>query len=272
MIKPWNATLNETGRQVPPIQMPNGTTDLDRMVEDNALEGKALTGLNAPTIYKNVIAGTGDLVAVVSNQGFYAGNQFFQNAPFSVDLFGALIATSATISGNITTDSLTIGSPSGQGLFLGTFNLLGDDETGMLFRDESGNPAGELIASNAVGLYWGNATPGDLFVGSWITIGLISPGIDNIVLQGQTGLVLDSLDGDIVMAPAGTDSSTNPVLHAYAGGSIQLASDPSQGVGFYGTAPTSQYAIFGSQGGNAALASLITALAGMGIVQDNTTP
>ena len=44
------------------------------------------------------------------------------------------------------------------------------------------------------------------------------------------------------------------------------------GVGFNGTAPGATPAVTGSRGGNEALASLLTALAGMGLITDGTTP
>ena len=46
----------------------------------------------------------------------------------------------------------------------------------------------------------------------------------------------------------------------------------SDGFGVWGaTAPTSKPSVTGSRGGNAALASLITALASYGLITDNTT-
>lgn len=42
-------------------------------------------------------------------------------------------------------------------------------------------------------------------------------------------------------------------------------------VGFYGTAPATQQTPTGSRGGNAALASLLTALAATGIIVDGTS-
>jgi len=42
-------------------------------------------------------------------------------------------------------------------------------------------------------------------------------------------------------------------------------------VGFYGTAPVAKPTVTGSKGGNVALASLLTALAGLGLIVDNTT-
>jgi hypothetical protein len=42
-------------------------------------------------------------------------------------------------------------------------------------------------------------------------------------------------------------------------------------LGFYGTAPSAKPTITGSRGGNAALASLLTSLAGLGLITDSTT-
>ena len=42
-------------------------------------------------------------------------------------------------------------------------------------------------------------------------------------------------------------------------------------VGFYGTTPVTQPTVTGSRGGNAALASLLTALEGMGLIVDSST-
>ena len=42
-------------------------------------------------------------------------------------------------------------------------------------------------------------------------------------------------------------------------------------VGFYGTAPAAKPTVSGSRGGNAALDSLLTALAGLGLITNSTT-
>ncbi len=42
-------------------------------------------------------------------------------------------------------------------------------------------------------------------------------------------------------------------------------------IGFYGTAPVTKPAVTGSRAGNAALASLLTALASQGIVTDSSS-
>lgn len=59
-----------------------------------------------------------------------------------------------------------------------------------------------------------------------------------------------------------------------AGGSLAIAQDLAHRgtkVGFFNTAPTTKPTITGSRGGNAALASLLTALAALGIITDSTT-
>lgn len=43
------------------------------------------------------------------------------------------------------------------------------------------------------------------------------------------------------------------------------------GVGFYGAPPATKPTITGSRGGNVALGDLLTALAGLGLINDNTT-
>ena len=43
-------------------------------------------------------------------------------------------------------------------------------------------------------------------------------------------------------------------------------------IGFYNTAPAAKPTVTGSRGGNAALASLLTALAGLGLITDSSTP
>jgi hypothetical protein len=44
------------------------------------------------------------------------------------------------------------------------------------------------------------------------------------------------------------------------------------GAGFNGAAPAAKPTVSGSRGGNEALASLLSALAGMGLITDSTTP
>jgi hypothetical protein len=55
------------------------------------------------------------------------------------------------------------------------------------------------------------------------------------------------------------------------GGRVHTLDGPGNKAGFYGATPASKPAVTGSRGGNAALASLISALATLGLVTDSTT-
>jgi hypothetical protein len=59
-----------------------------------------------------------------------------------------------------------------------------------------------------------------------------------------------------------------------AGGSVAIAQDLAHRgtkTGFYNTTPITKPTASGSRGGNAALASLLTALANLGLITDSTT-
>lgn len=65
------------------------------------------------------------------------------------------------------------------------------------------------------------------------------------------------------------------VLHSNNWGTVSVQNSrtsTTEKLAFYGTAPIAKPAVSGSRGGNAALASLITALANLGLVIDNSTP
>ena len=70
----------------------------------------------------------------------------------------------------------------------------------------------------------------------------------NAVLINRTGTVVDQIE--------------------LRGTAIKLNSTT---LGFYGTTPAAKPTISGSRGGNAALASLLTQLAGLGLITDSTT-
>ena len=81
------------------------------------------------------------------------------------------------------------------------------------------------------------------------------------------------------LIPRGAAADINAVLRAkgqgvvFIGGGTTsqiLASDV--GVGFYNTAPVGKPTVTGSRGGNAALASLLSALASMGLITDSSIP
>lgn len=80
------------------------------------------------------------------------------------------------------------------------------------------------------------------------------------------GTATNYLAGNVLVGTT-TDGMT-------AGGSLAIAKDLAHRgtlVGFYNTAPAAKPTVSGSRGGNAALASLLTALAGLGLLTDSTT-
>jgi len=61
--------------------------------------------------------------------------------------------------------------------------------------------------------------------------------------------------------------TATPAAKLDVNGSARIAVD----VGFYGTTPQAKQTVTGSRGGNAALTSLLTALATIGLITNNTT-
>ena len=84
--------------------------------------------------------------------------------------------------------------------------------------------------------------------------------------SGPERLVYTFIDGNVLIG-TGYDGMT-------PGGSLAIQYDLAHRgslAGFFGTAPVSKPAVTGSRGGNTALASLLTALAGLGLIANNTT-
>lgn len=81
------------------------------------------------------------------------------------------------------------------------------------------------------------------------------------LLVGETeGLVVDS-GGNVGIG------TNEPSAKLEVNGTAKIVGN----IGFYNTAPVAKPTVTGSKGGNAALASLITALANLGLIVDNTT-
>jgi len=76
--------------------------------------------------------------------------------------------------------------------------------------------------------------------------------------------------GSPVIAASGTDAAVTLHLQGQSGGGVQLGASGDL-LGFAGAAPISVPTISGSRGGNAALASLITQLARLGLVIDTSS-
>ena len=79
----------------------------------------------------------------------------------------------------------------------------------------------------------------------------------NASTKGQLSVLCYSSDASI---------STVPVI--FSGAGLHVPGN----VGFYGTTPVAKPTVSGSLAGNAALTSLIAALAGMGLITNSTGP
>jgi len=76
-----------------------------------------------------------------------------------------------------------------------------------------------------------------------------------------------------IFNPVGTLTlDGNLVEIGFGGGTGVLVASASTFLAFYGSAPVPRQTVFGSRGGNAALASLLTALDTMGLIIDSSTP
>lgn len=82
-----------------------------------------------------------------------------------------------------------------------------------------------------------------------------------------------TFDNDVNVSGAITASGGQVAGANGAFGSLDVGGDCVIGgdIGFYGTAQQPKPTITGSRGGNAALASLLTALAGLGLITDNSS-
>ena len=75
--------------------------------------------------------------------------------------------------------------------------------------------------------------------------------------------------GDVEVLAGGGGANGNVTVGA---GSTNRMSFGDTGIGFFAAPQAPKPTVVGSRGGNAALASLLTALSGLGLVTDNTTP
>lgn len=126
----------------------------------------------------------------------------------------------------------------------------------------------------AIGIYAPNASGTVIVWGQWrASITNATAGTEacsQILSTRVSGAFVDSLtvssSGNLLVGTS-TDGMTS-------GGSLAIAQDLAHRgtkVGFYNTAPTTKQTITGSRGGNAALASLLTGLANIGLITDSST-
>jgi hypothetical protein len=90
-----------------------------------------------------------------------------------------------------------------------------------------------------------------------------------VIAPSGTATIALSVTGDSHSSfiQSWTPNGGSPTMAVAHDGSLFLGAN----IGFYGTTPQPQPTVTGSKGGNAALASLMTALSGLGLVVDSTT-
>lgn len=107
-----------------------------------------------------------------------------------------------------------------------------------------------------------------------------SAGVGSGLSSGDVGIQCGASDGGAVggtafvqpgLSAAAPDYGVAELRNAVGAARVS-AGGAADGVGFHGTAPIAKPTVTGSRGGNAALASLLTALANYGLIVDGTTP
>jgi hypothetical protein len=171
------------------------------------------------------------------------------------------------LGGSIAIGSVVTSATEGSVLFAGAAGVLAQDNAGLFWDD----------ANNRLGI--GTATPAvDLSV---------KPDTDAAVILGRARFDSRTTDQLHVSHVDMTGTNDFAVRQLATGGTlVSCASGLSlalqyngttrisigaTGIGFYGTANAAKQAPTGSRGGNAALASLLTALATIGLITDSTS-
>lgn len=115
---------------------------------------------------------------------------------------------------------------------------------------------GNTAATSAVVINGNNSG-----VGGGVFVTIRNGGSDVLVMGNKSAI-------------AGGAYSSTPYIRGAGGGvaiEFEAGFKTNGNVGFYGTTPVAKPTVTGSRGGNAALASLLTALAGFGLITDSST-
>lgn len=107
------------------------------------------------------------------------------------------------------------------------------------------------------GVYYGPKTSG-----AWTGPFNFGPVANTMLLTGTQTAAGDKTFSGYTTLAGGQANGAFTVLGAF---------ETEGNLGFYGTTPIAKPTVTGSRGGNAALASLLTALASLGLIVDNTT-
>jgi hypothetical protein len=207
---------------------------------------------------------------------------------------GALVVSNATASSSPTTGALTVAGGVGIGSALNVAGLTASRGAAAGFSFEDRNDAAKYalwyMQANATRLYssaYGevlnvNNSNGDTRIPSLTASTSTTTGA--LVVAGGAGIAGALNVGGIIKAGSGqidvwgyagdtaasvvwlNSAHTNYIYTTAAG--VKFVTD---GLGFYNTPPVARPAVTGSRGGNAALTSLLTALAAFGLITNSTT-
>ena len=148
--------------------------------------------------------------------------------------------------------------------------LLGDiaQALSLSIASDGETPTTALIPfAYGIGVEPGSITSPAIQITGDPTTGVYAPGAGQlaVVCEGSNVLTLASA---AITIPATVATTFDGALTAAGNASVAGASGT---LGFYGSAGTAKPAISGAKGGNAALGSLISALAALGLVTDGTS-
>lgn len=147
-----------------------------------------------------------------------------------------------------------------------------NDSGGSGLTIESGG--GEITFSSAgmnsnVGINFSNGSLGQTFTLQANTVGGNSVTGNAIVLAGGSEPGTTTTGGDCTIA-SGTGTSNPGSVFIYTGATQRFKANAT-GIGFFNSTPVAKPTVTGSKGGNAALASLLTALSNLGLVTDSSS-
>ncbi len=255
----WNESFNQFGLFNPPPTSTDVPLDIATKYNTGSIPPGNLSGV----LTKRLSVGQADNTnnaAYIDYQGIYLGNANPALAPFYVDMLGNLIALSAFITGTIT-GSTIIGSTI-ETAATGQRVVINSATNEIDFYDSANNLAasikGSLVGGNdELVVTTGSTTTTAIRLEAPTASGLARVIVSNF--GGNANVTLSVTDGL-------GDSSAVSVLPNF----LEIASTGTMRYLPNGIAVEPQ--VTGSRGGNAALANLLSVLAGLGLIDDNTTP
>lgn len=171
-------------------------------------------------------------------------------------------------------DAVNLGTYTGGVGFIARGNIWrgfvsrGNAQYGFAVENVAQNPAAHFCSEATTGKPFSFRPNGSerYWVGADASVNIGNPSADN-------GLVITPVNSGMLvrLTAIGVDSDINVQLEAKAGGAARLGATGNK-VGFFGGAGVAKPVVSGSRSTTAALTSLISALASLGLITDNTTP